>query len=969
MDVRGKQFTLLLVDDNPTNLTLLAKIIELDLPEVRVLTATNGVDGLRLAEQEPIDGAFIDVQMPQMSGLEMCRRLKEDPRTAGMSLVLITAHLASPEMRAEGLEVGAYDFISQPISNVEMLARIKVMLRLCQGERARQGDGSPQPAQTDEHAAQLRWFNGLLLSGEGPLAETDQPLLRDLAVEVSASGDLDELQLTEQLACKFPLPWRRTFLKLALLDTMPLMLAVKLSEINDVEAVFDYLQRHNLLVEPAAVGLETLQFKADVRELLQEQAVQLLSIEEQDQVYQFAADWYRQKNDPLAAIAYLLRAKQYPAVSQLLSQAGLQLLAESYQPRLFKLLTAVPEEEAVRCGWLALYVGIGYMRSQPFEVDTWLELARARFSATGDQRGELLVLSQQIFQYLVADGQLERGGARLERLGQLADQQLVLLDPYSRLKVMFSQGLGDLFVAGSLSSCEAILAQGMAEAVREKLYEQQLEMQLLQILLALFQGRYRVARAAMEQGRLAIRRLAGRSFAIKGFWVICCELLFTCGELDSFYLLRYFTFETWGQEALQRSSLGPLLNWFAALGQLAQGKPAVAAEQLEMAQLESPAATRPHLKSWLLQLRGLLHATSGFSSAAIEDTEAALELRQRVDVSLLSLPNQLLAGATYLTLQRHQLAAVYLQRGLNHSVELGEERYRAGFHAWLAALYIDQQEEMLALQQLGQLFELLRRQQTAFFFAVTPDLIQKLIPLAATRTEWGQLLEQLAERWLGCGLAGNARLVPLAHLQTLGGFKYRLNGKTCDLSEVGQSSRQLLALLAVAPNCSLSTELLMGTLWPESPASKARNSFDTALSRLRKVLEACFGKQIREDYLVLEKGMLLLRHLQVDAVEFVLALEKARRHLQRQNLSQAELAFWQADKIWGGEFLAGFELDADLPYRRDQFNQLRLEQLAGLAGLLQQRGKNSDAILFLQRGLLVEPTHDVLIQQLLDIYQ
>ena len=67
------QFTLLLVDDNQTNLLLLAKIIEIDLPQVRVLTARSAREGLAICAQEPIDGAFIDVQMPEMSGLEMCR--------------------------------------------------------------------------------------------------------------------------------------------------------------------------------------------------------------------------------------------------------------------------------------------------------------------------------------------------------------------------------------------------------------------------------------------------------------------------------------------------------------------------------------------------------------------------------------------------------------------------------------------------------------------------------------------------------------------------------------------------------------------------------------------------------------------------------------------------------------------------------------------------------------------------------
>ena len=181
-----QQFTLLLVDDNPVNLTLLVKIIELDLPEVRVLTASNARDGLTLIEQERVDGAFIDVQMPQMSGLEMCRQLKANPDTAGILLVLITAHLASPQMRAEGLEVGAYDFISQPISNLEMLARIKVMLRLCQGERLLRSDQRSAAPVAPELSSQLRWLSGLLLAGEPAQTAPEPGLLTSLTFKLFA---------------------------------------------------------------------------------------------------------------------------------------------------------------------------------------------------------------------------------------------------------------------------------------------------------------------------------------------------------------------------------------------------------------------------------------------------------------------------------------------------------------------------------------------------------------------------------------------------------------------------------------------------------------------------------------------------------------------------------------------------------------------------------------------------------------
>ena len=73
---------LLAVDDRPDNLFVLEQLVGTYLPEIKIITAESAEAGLALAATEPIDGALIDVQMPGMNGIEMCRRLKADPRTA-----------------------------------------------------------------------------------------------------------------------------------------------------------------------------------------------------------------------------------------------------------------------------------------------------------------------------------------------------------------------------------------------------------------------------------------------------------------------------------------------------------------------------------------------------------------------------------------------------------------------------------------------------------------------------------------------------------------------------------------------------------------------------------------------------------------------------------------------------------------------------------------------------------------------
>lgn len=123
------EHTLLAVDDNLDNLYVLRSLIAQHLPECEVITAQGAEEGLQAASRDSFDGALIDVQMPGMSGIELCKRLKSDQRTARIPVILITAHHSDASLRAHALQAGADDFLSKPIDNLELIARIRVILR------------------------------------------------------------------------------------------------------------------------------------------------------------------------------------------------------------------------------------------------------------------------------------------------------------------------------------------------------------------------------------------------------------------------------------------------------------------------------------------------------------------------------------------------------------------------------------------------------------------------------------------------------------------------------------------------------------------------------------------------------------------------------------------------------------------------------------------------------------------------
>jgi len=151
--------TLLAIDDSPDNLFLLEELIETYLPECELVTARSAQEGLALASSRPFDGAIIDVQLPGMDGLEVCRRLKAQPQTERLPVILITAKGSTPRLRAEGLVAGADHFISRPMDNEELVAKIRVMLRLKQVEKGLSSARAELEAHVQARTAELEAAN------------------------------------------------------------------------------------------------------------------------------------------------------------------------------------------------------------------------------------------------------------------------------------------------------------------------------------------------------------------------------------------------------------------------------------------------------------------------------------------------------------------------------------------------------------------------------------------------------------------------------------------------------------------------------------------------------------------------------------------------------------------------------------------------------------------------------------------
>ena len=117
----------LVVDDVEANVKLLEA--KLSSEYFDVLSAFNGPAALQIADTELPDVILLDVMMPRMDGFEVCRQLKANPRTADVPVVMVTA-LSDVANRLHGLEVGADDFLTKPVNDIALFARVRSLVRL-----------------------------------------------------------------------------------------------------------------------------------------------------------------------------------------------------------------------------------------------------------------------------------------------------------------------------------------------------------------------------------------------------------------------------------------------------------------------------------------------------------------------------------------------------------------------------------------------------------------------------------------------------------------------------------------------------------------------------------------------------------------------------------------------------------------------------------------------------------------------
>ncbi len=117
----------LVVDDNQQNLELLQAYLE-DLPELSIVSATDGLEAIQMVAKERPDLVLLDIMMPKMSGFEVCKQIKANPETRHIQVVMVTALSETGDIE-RATECGTDDYLTKPIDRKALVELVRTMLQ------------------------------------------------------------------------------------------------------------------------------------------------------------------------------------------------------------------------------------------------------------------------------------------------------------------------------------------------------------------------------------------------------------------------------------------------------------------------------------------------------------------------------------------------------------------------------------------------------------------------------------------------------------------------------------------------------------------------------------------------------------------------------------------------------------------------------------------------------------------------
>lgn len=827
---------------------------------------------------------------------------------------------------------------------------------------------SPETVQLLHHLTE-GWTMGLILASRS-LCEgrpsSEGALVSDLMA--ISKGGVHNFFLDQIFPC-LPVALQDALLKFSLLETIPVGLAEKLSDIPAIRELLKELHRQNFFIRPLDAHHSEYVFHHLFLDSLRLVAKRHLGADQMT-VHRVAAHWYAAQNRPVEAFRHDLAAEEFATADTLLKQVGFELQANNRIVTLHQMLNHVPEETIQKYAWLSYFSGIIAMDMDPPRALSFFEIARLRFHQDGDESGELLTLVQLVAFHAMVDGRHHLGAIHLERATELFDKKSGELPPILRAHAANVFLMAFSIIHHDMARADTYYDTGLKIARELQMKNLEAEARLWRCYRHVFAGDIRAGFSEIEGAFPLLRSPLVNSINKGGLALAFVNALANVGDHANYHYHRAKLRDMMGAELVDRSVFGAfMMMWDIDLA-FARGDFALVRELLVRALATDFAGSGAHLRSQYQQYHALFLALEGREEEASAAAAESRQLRSEIGGPFFTAINAMFLGAVHARLGQPTEALQCFQQALEILEARNEWFVRSAIHAHRAWLFLEMDQPALARRDICDLLEALQTHHGVHFYSWTPELMAKILRVAVRDNIRPDFARQLAEERLDMTILQDGSALPVLHIKTLGTLEVSIGPhRVLRGDDLTPAQRQMLAILLSSPGLRRSQEEITELLWPESSEDKARKNFDALLIRLRKVLhEAGRGAIDSRSYLVLRKGILALEHCRVDALIFRDRASLALRHLRKKACWQADNAFRSAFELWKGEFLSGMTLADPAEILRQDLLTLFLESSCRWSQLLFSLGRYEKARAITEKALRHDPIHEELIRVLYRIY-
>ncbi|SDO91622.1 BTAD domain-containing putative transcriptional regulator [Desulforhopalus singaporensis] len=730
-------------------------------------------------------------------------------------------------------------------------------------------------------------------SGDINRQGSQQPLL---TYRGSSDRMLDYFK--KEIFARIPPYLHTTFIKLSFLHIVPASLAITISGDKDFDDLLISMSRDNSFIYRLDEHNRTFRFHHVFQEVLQQEGRARFLWREIETVFSLEADYWLRNNQIQRALTSHRNSNNWAAMEAILEEKGTELIACNRAYSVFALLQTIPENILFKHPWLLLFYGLGRRDHMEQTTLSFWSKACEMFIVSGDEPGELIALSQAIHYHFIISGNYAGGAKLLPRTEKLFEDNRQNL-PHE-LVIMVARQLASGFCFFNSDMKKARHFIKLASRLAERLGIKNLiaSTQFIHGCVHLFSGnRKKFLRKVELCFSLLNSPLVRETNRLATRMMHLCYLSMT-GDDDNYGAHKLFIRENTHPEMVARTIGAPyLLIWESSL-RFFKGEHLEGLELLETALATTAVAATSHMKSQVLQWQAFGLVLLNSSDSALTVINQANSLKNDTGGPFHRTFAKIITGAIQLRAGKYEQAAQNLERALTLAETISSTYLK--LCALLNLSYLNYRTRSFdsARDYLKAGLCLMKSTGYNYCWTCEPVMLKQLLTAAVTADIEPVFAKELGRCHLKTAITGTGVSMPILTITMLDGFSVGIDGKkNLTSKDFTPFQRELLGLVVTAKSRRIQQEKIQLELWPDKAPDQARKSFDTLLTRLRKLISLHFEVPAKE-YLVLKKGILYLNNYQIDALEFLEASRQGLSQSKNDNWWQAYNSFRKALNTW-----------------------------------------------------------------------